>query len=86
MQCVKTGCHIFLEEYQKYAVGDAYEVLPGLFIFRLCEDGFKPLRDHLHFTVRAVVHWFDDYKTSPSSNSTLIATSVVDHGYEGTPL
>lgn len=28
MTCIKTGCHIFIEQYDEYAYGDAFEVGP----------------------------------------------------------
>lgn len=30
MTCVKTGCHIYIEPYQEYAYGDAFEIEPWL--------------------------------------------------------
>lgn len=30
MTCIKTGCHIWIEPYQEYAYGDAFEIEPVL--------------------------------------------------------
>lgn len=30
MPCVKTGCHIWIEPYQEFAYGDAFEIEPIL--------------------------------------------------------
>ena len=84
MTCVKTGCHIYLAEYNQYAYGDAHEY-NGVYVFRLVGGpSFDPLATRLHFTVIESKEWFDKYTTD--GNSTLISTSVQPHGYEGVPI
>lgn len=93
-ECIKTGCHILLVEYDEYAYGDAFQMVvdggPGnlsfVYFFRLCERSHKPIRDVLHFTVHEITHWFDDEHTGQAQNSTLIAESVTNLGYDGEPL
>jgi len=94
MECIKTGCHVYLPHYNEWAYGDAFELElsggPGelvyVYVFRLCARELKPLRPVKHFTIHNIQHWFDEDRTSQIINSTLIATSVTDHGYEGVPL
>lgn len=90
LDCIKTGCHVFLSEYGEYAYGDAFRIANDggyTYVFRLCERSHKPIRtDTLHFIVHRVAHWFDDERTSQSINSTMIAEDVTDNGYHGIPL
>ncbi len=94
MECIKTGCHIFLEEYQEYAYGDAFELALDIndgeyeekvLFFRLCARSRKPIRPIEHFIVRRIAQWWDADKTSMMQNSTLIASAAncKNHGYEG---
>lgn len=87
IQCVKTGAVVWLEEYQEWAYGDAFEG-DDFFVFRLCQRGFAPVRSRKHFTVHQIAHWWDADRTSTETNSTLIAYAqhVENHGYEGEEL
>ena len=83
MTCIKTGCHIFLPQYGEFAYGDAHE-FDGVFVFRLVGGPSRsPLASTLHFTVPDISEWFNRH--SPEM-STLIASCVENHGYEGKPL
>lgn len=86
--CVKTGCSVYLSEYDAWAYGDAFKGA-GCFIFRLCEINRLAPVNHSprHFTVSKIAQWFDQLRTSQEINSTLIAyaADVTDHGYEGIP-
>lgn len=84
IQCVKTGCVVWLEEYSEWAYGDAFEG-DDFFIFRLCQRGFKPLANRKHFTIHQIARWWDDHRTSQEVNSTLVAYAqhVENHGYDG---
>lgn len=99
MQCIKTGCHAYLEEYNEFIYGDAFELTvsggPGsleqVYLFRVCERSHSPINQSMlhpryHFRIHAVEHWFDDQRTSQDINSTLIAISVDNFGYEGKEL
>jgi hypothetical protein len=92
MQCIKTGCLAYLEEYGEYVYGDAFEMeldagpgsLTSVYVFRLCDRSFRPINGkNLHFRVHSINHWFDEERTSEQVNSTLIATSVDNYGYVG---
>lgn len=90
MQCIKTGCHAYSEEYNEYLYGDAHEIEVGgdfghfysITIFRICERSFAPLGPRLHFTIHSIDRWFDE-ANSKVRDSTLIATAATNHGYEG---
>jgi hypothetical protein len=84
MTCVKTGCHIYLSEYNAYAYGDAHQ-FGNVFVFRLVGGpSHSPLDETLHYTVHNSLEWFERNRTDGSS--TLIAGGVSFHGYEGKPL
>jgi hypothetical protein len=95
MQCIKTGCQAYIVGYDEYVYGDAFELEldggPGslvfVYFFRICERSFKPINGmNLHFRVHNIDHWFDKERTSQQINSTLIARSVDNYGYEGKKL
>lgn len=95
MNCIKTGCQVYLAETGQYAWGDAFEMVldggPGqlvyVYAFHLCATDYKPINVPVkHFTVHSITHWFDERRTSQDHNSVLLAYSVTDHGYEGVPL
>lgn len=79
MTCLKTGCHIYLEQYHEYAYGDAFVYGAGVYLFRLVTVDREPVAPTLHFTVYEIADWFDKGR----SNSTLIAVNTRNHGYEG---
>lgn len=93
MQCVKTGAQIYLTEFGEYAIADAFQLdldggpgnLVTVYAFEIVTNSRDntPPRDKLHYTIHSVDHWFGE-NTRPVS--TLVATSVTDHGYEGKPL
>lgn len=84
MTCTKTGCHIFIPQYQLYAYGDAFE-LNSVACFRLVQNSRLPLSSHLHYTVITADSWFDkEQQRSPIS--TLISLNFTNHGYEGKPI
>lgn len=88
MPCTKTGCHVYLEPYNSWAYGDAFED-NNLLILRLVTHSHKgPVEGFRvqHFTVYNFLYWFDDRATSVSHPSTMISHNYVNHGYEGIPI
>ena len=87
MSCQRTGFHAHIAPYGMWVYGDAYK-LRGVTYFRICEIGWGPLRDHIHYTIHDWDHWFDERKTSQAQNSTMICSpfDCTYHGYEGVPL
>jgi hypothetical protein len=86
MQCIKTGCSAYLEEYGEHIYGDAFQTAGGALVVRCCYRGREnELGNRRHFTIRRIAHWFDDDKTGMAQNSTMIVepAGYVDHGYEG---
>lgn len=82
MNCIKTGAHVYLDPYDEWAYGDAFQLGDHTY-FRLYAKDFKPIRPVKHFTVYMIDQWWDEDKTSMEQNSTLIATAWRYHGYEG---
>lgn len=84
MRCIKTGAHAWLEQYQEWVYGDAFE-LSGHLVLHLCYRGHMPARPVKHFTVSIVDHWFDDATTSLLHQSVLVSghMAFADHGYDG---
>lgn len=87
MSCIKTGCYCFLAPHNMWAYGDAFEIF-GVHFFRFCQLEFQPISSVKHFTINDWSVWFDENKTSTAYNSTMICDpfSVINHGYEGTPV
>lgn len=87
--CIKTGCHVFLEPYCEYAYGDAFEE-EGMLVLRLAARSLYPINGNkvIHFTIRDWSSWFDADKTSMDQNSTLLSSPTfwTGHGYEGKSL
>lgn len=89
-ECVKTGAHIYVEQYGEWAYGDMHK-LGSVYIMRVCQIHHKPLRQKRHYTVGNVGAWFDRPKEDAPShqvhqpNSTLLidARFIEEHGYEG---
>lgn len=81
MTCTRTGAHIFLAEYGKYAYCDAFEVGPVAY-FRIVQTGRRPLDHFLHYTVTRIDNWWDRHD---SRISTLITREggFINHGYSG---
>lgn len=79
MNCLKTGCYCFIEQYSAYAYGDAF-LGNNTFVFRLVDVKYNgPRQGKLHFTIHDVGLWFD----KDSRVSTLISDDVTYHGYDG---
>jgi hypothetical protein len=83
MTCIKTGCHIYIEQYGEFARGDAH-AYNGMFVFRLVEISHEPLAPTMHFQIRDVVEWFDRFAMERhGTSSTLLAFDVENFGYDG---
>lgn len=84
MSCVKTGFHAFLEPHGAFLYGDAFRMC-GAYVFRICDISYEPNVNVKHYTIRNWDAWFDENKTSTTTNSTMIASTdyVTDHGYDG---
>lgn len=81
MACVKTGCEVYLSEYNEWVRGDAFLVGPrsDTLVIRVSGRYLKtPPRKH--FTVHRTEHWFD---RDSDRVSTLISDVFVNHGYDG---
>lgn len=85
--CIKTGCHVFIEPRNMWALGDAFRTNDVTW-FRFCDTSISPTRDSRHFTVHDFAAWYDEGKTSMRQNSTMICKPdhVTDHGYDGVPI
>ncbi len=82
MNCMKTGCHVYLKNYGEYLYGDAFESADNkVALFRIVERSRKPLFNRLHYTIEESSQWFD--KDKEGATSTLIAFDFKNHGYEG---
>jgi hypothetical protein len=89
MTCIKTGCVAYLDQYQEWVHGDAYQYGDTI-VIRVVHRTYdlKELAQFgnvRHFTILNINDWFDKEKTSQKTLSTLIApeSRVIDHGYEG---
>lgn len=82
--CIKTGCHVYSEEYREYLYGDAFHH-NGTLIIRVCQRKREPISTGvpLHFTVKCITEWWDKSFTSTERNSTLISQDFEYHGYDG---
>jgi len=74
MPCTKTGCQIYLEEYDEYAWCDAYE-FSGIAYFRIAQRSKLPMsraQNEISYIIHRTENHFDKgiYKTE-----TLIALS-----------
>jgi hypothetical protein len=93
MQCIKTGCHVWLDEYDEWAYGDAFqsdEVMgSSVFVFRIVSMSFNPIAPKKHFTILKIDHLFRDgtsSKTLICPHTTTISETVINHGYDGIPV
>jgi len=82
MQCTKTGCHIYIEQCNCYAYGDAFEG-NGVALFRIVQIEFEPISSVLHYRVGDFDQWFDRDRKGVAS--TLISSSFENLGYGGVP-
>lgn len=87
MECVKTGCHAYLEQYGEYVYGDAHKI-GNMLIIRIVQRSHEgPIIDRLHYEVRSIEGWFDKDVNEPNERpSTLFAFAYTEHGYEGKKL
>jgi len=83
MKCTKTGCQVFIAEYDEYVWGDAFEV-GGIALFRIVVRSREPFAANLHYTVFSTDQWFDKDRADVPA-STLISSVFTNHGYEGIP-
>ena len=79
MACIKTGAHVFLEEYGEFAYGDMHQ-FNGTYILRKAGQGPKPINglDLIHFQVFNVEVIWDG-----SPYGVIVCSGVMDHGYDG---
>jgi hypothetical protein len=84
LECVKTGCDVFIEPYDQWGHGDAF-MAGSMLVLRLAGVSDRPMSNRRHFTVLNADQWFDRKETSMDRNSTLIvaARSFIPHGYDG---
>lgn len=90
MQCIKTGCHVYVDPYGEYVYGDAYDA-NGVLVLRIAGRTHEPgaFGPNIHFTVHNADHWFDEReKNMQARNSTMLVMphQFVNHGYEGVPI
>lgn len=64
MQCIKTGCEVFLEEYSCSVHGDLFITSNGLYLIRTCPIDYSRLnrQEDCYMSVEAIDHWFDANK------------------------
>lgn len=81
MTCVKTGAHVFYEEYHEFGYGDMHQ-FNGAFVFRESGRSNKPINgsDKINYQVFNIL---EDWKGNPG---TVVCGGVMDHGYEGKPI
>ena len=77
MTCIKTGAHVFLEEYGEWAYGDVH-LVNGVHILRVAQVEFSPIYLDKHFTFHAITNWWKD-----KPYGTIIASFATNHGYNG---
>lgn len=80
---IKTGAHVFFEEYKTFAVGDMFQI-NNLYLFRIngqVTEHHAPLRDELHFQIFEVLHEFPG-----KPHGVVACAGVMDHGYDGKPV
>jgi hypothetical protein len=58
MPCTKTGCHAFIECYNEYVYGDAFE-LDSVAYFRIVKRQRHPIRPTLDYTIYTYDTWHD---------------------------
>lgn len=86
MTCIKTGCDVFLKNYNEWLHGDAFE-FAGVLVIRVCHRSRQPESPVRHFTVINNAAWYDEDETSMARNSTLLVRPGMwtNHGYDGIP-
>ena len=84
MQCIKTGCTAYLEDYGEYLHGDLFRMDSGQYLMRVCYRGQQPPRDRVNIRVLLVEHWFDEWvKHSTDRNSTMLIKAHSGLSYDG---
>lgn len=81
MTCIKTGAHVYLEQYNEWAYGDVH-LFGTAHILRVAQiEIAQPIYSHKHFTFHDVsVKWND------KPYGTIVSLSATNHGYEGVPV
>lgn len=82
MTCVKTGAHVFLEEYHEFAYGDMHEFF-GCHILRVSSRGPEPQNgsDKVHFQVMSIMEQWND-----KPYGTIVCAGINNFGYDGQPI
>lgn len=90
MQCIKTGCDVFLDQYGEWVHGDAFETEGGDLVIRASWRSREPTGARRHFTVLDVGRWFDERAHEAAGckegrNSTIVVDRGLwtNHGYQG---
>jgi hypothetical protein len=78
MTCTKTGCHVYLECYDEFLYGDAYET-GNIACFRIAGRSKDPFQKRIHYRVKDFNHWFD----AETNTSLLITEEFIRYSYEG---
>lgn len=79
---LKTGAHVYFEEYGTFAVGDMFQI-NGLYLFRISgslHDHREPQREELHYQVFSIIH---DFPGEPYG--VVVCGGVMNHGYDAKP-
>lgn len=79
MQCIKTGCDVFVIQTGEFIHGDAHQTRRGDLVIRGCGRRNEPAGTRRHFTVIEYEHVF------PGSPETVFIQQGMyeNHGYEG---
>ena len=89
MQCVKTGCHLYSQEYQKSYYGDLFTVgdpssAGMIYVLKYVLEQYSPIKERLHAIATLIV---EDYRgVSGLNKGLLIITDMEMFDYEGQPL
>jgi len=90
MTCLKTGAHVYLEEYGEWVYGDmhaftVWEFANGdnavVYVMRVSARQRVPISIIKHFTIHKID---SDWQDQPYG--TIVATSVTNYSYEGVPI
>lgn len=81
MQCIKTGCEVFLMSRGEYLRGDAFLAPSGDLVIRtVYKTSREPMSSRRHFTIMEEDHWFED---EPFGTMIVAKGMFNDHGYDG---
>lgn len=90
MTCIKTGAHVYLEQYNEWAYGDMHEFehvdregcsCISVYILRVAQREFQPIIPVKHFTFLTIE---GDWQDKPYG--TILSLAAINHGYEGVPV